>query len=51
MSIEDSKRHLDAKASQSHGKLSPFRELLDQLIDMFVRLDREAHLGVDSDLR
>ena len=51
MSIEDSKRLLDALALQSHGKLSPFREMLEQLIDMLVRLDREAYLGVDFDHR
>ena len=51
MSIEDYKRHLDAQALQSHGKLSPSRELLEQLIDMAVRLDREANLGVSTDHR
>ena len=51
MSIEDYKRHLDAQALQSHGKLSPVRELLEQLIDMVFRLDREAYLGVGADHR
>ena len=37
MSIEDYKRHLDAQALQSHGKLSPSRELMEQLFDMVVR--------------
>ena len=51
MSIEDYKRHLDAQALQSHGKLSPSRELLEQLIDMVFRLDREAYLGGGTDHR
>ena len=34
MSIEDYKRHLDARALQSPGKLSPSRNLLEQLIDI-----------------
>ena len=51
MSIEDYKRHLDAQALQSHGKLSPSRELLEQLIDMVFRLDREVYLGVGADHR
>ena len=37
MSIEDYKRRLDALALQSHGIVSPFRELLEQLFDMVVR--------------
>ena len=36
MSIEDYKRQLDAQTLQFHGKLSPFRELLEQLFDMVV---------------
>ena len=51
MSIEDYNRHLDARALQSNGKLSQSRELLEQLIDMVFRLDREAYLGVDTDHR
>ena len=51
MSIEDYKRDLDALALRSHGKLSPFTELLEQLIDMLVRLDHEAYIGVNSDYR
>ena len=31
---------------RSQGKVSPVRELLEQLIDMVVCLDREARLGV-----
>ena len=49
MSIDDYKCHLDAQALQSHGNLSPFRKLLEQLIHMVFRLDREAYLGVDDD--
>ena len=48
MSIEDYKRHLDAQALQSDGKLSPSRELLEQLIDMVFRLDREVYHGVGA---
>ena len=51
MSIEDYKCHLDAQALQSHGKLSPSRELLEQLIDMVFRLEREVYLGVGADHR
>ena len=51
MSIEDYNRHLDAQALQSHGKLSPSRELLEQLIDLVFRLDREVYLGVAADHR
>ena len=51
MSIDDYKRQLDAQALQSHGKLSPFRELLEQLFDMIVRLDRKAYLRVGSNHR
>ena len=46
MSIENYKRHRDAQEIQSDGKLSPIRELLEQLFEMVVRLDREASLGV-----
>ena len=49
MSIENFKRQLDAKELQSYGEHSPFREMLEQLIGMLVRLDREACLGVGYD--
>ena len=49
MIIEDYIRHLDADALRSHGKLSPSRELLEQLIDMVFRLEREAVLGMNYD--
>ncbi len=45
MSIEDYKRQRDAMEVPSHGNLSPVRELLQQLLDTVVRLDREASLG------
>ena len=32
--------------TRSQGKVSPVRELLEQLFDMVVRLDCEARLGV-----
>ena len=51
MSIEDYKRPLDAQALQFHGKLFPSRELLEQLIDIVFRLDREVYLGVGADHR
>lgn len=51
MNIEDYKRQLDAKELRSHGKLSPFRELLEQFIDMVFQLDREAYLVVGVDYR
>ena len=51
MSIEDFKRQLDVNELQSYGKHSPFREMLEQLIDTLVRLDREAYVGVGYDHR
>ena len=51
MSIEGYKRQLDAQALQSYGKLSPFRELLEQLFETVVRLDIEVYLRVGSDHR
>ena len=51
MSIEDFKRQLDANELQSYGKHSPFREMLEQLIETLVRLDREAYVGVGYDHR
>ena len=51
MSIENFKRQLDTKELQSYGKHSPFREMLEQLIDTLVRLDREAYVGVGNDHR
>ena len=45
MSIENFRRQLEAKELQPYGKHSPFREMLEQLIDTLVRLDREAWLG------
>ena len=45
MRIEDYKRQRDAMEVPSHGNLSPFREVLEQLLDTVVRLDREASLG------
>ena len=51
MSTENFNRQLDAKESQSYGKHSPFREMLEQLIDTLVRLDREAYVGVGNDHR
>ena len=38
MGAEDYKRKRDAIEMQSHGKISPIRELLEQLFDMVVRL-------------
>ena len=49
MCIEDYKRHIDAQALQSHGKLSPSKELLEKLFVIVVRLDREVYLGVGAD--
>ena len=51
MSIKDFKRQLDAKELQSYGKHSPAGEMLEQLIDTLVRLDREAYVGVGNDHR
>ena len=45
MSIEEYNRQRDAKEMQSQGKLSPIRELLEQLFDMVVRLDHEGRFG------
>ena len=45
MSIEDYNRQRDVKDIQSQGKLSPIRELLEQLFDMVVRLDHEGRFG------
>ncbi len=45
MNIEDYKRQRDAMKFPSQENLSPFKELLEQLFDMVVRLDREACLG------
>lgn len=42
MSKKVYKRRLDTQALQSHGNLSPSRELLEHSIDAQVRLDREA---------
>ena len=47
MSIDEYNRQRDAKGTQSQGKLSPIRELLEQLFDMAVRrLDHETSFGV-----
>ena len=46
MSAEDYNRQRDVIEMQSHGKISPIRQLLEQLFDMVVRLDREASFGV-----
>ena len=46
MSLEGYKHQRDAMDVPSQGNLSPFRELLEQLLDTVVRLDREASLGV-----
>ena len=45
MSIEDYNRQRDVKEVPSQGKLSPIRELLEQLFDMVVRLDHEGRFS------
>ena len=47
MSIEDYTRQREVMEMQSQGKVSKVGELLEQLYDMVVRLDREARLGVN----
>ncbi len=38
-------RQRDAMEVPSHGNLSPFKELFEQLLDSVVRLDRDPSLG------
>ncbi len=45
MNIEDYKRQRDAIEVLSQGNFFPFKELLDLLFVMVVRLDRETCLG------
>ncbi len=45
MSIKDYKRQRSAMEVPSQGNFSLFKELLEQLFDMVVRLGREASLG------
>lgn len=45
MSIEDYKWQRKVMEMQSQGKLSPFRELLEQWIDLVVYRDRKSNLG------
>ena len=51
MSIENFKRHLEAKELQSYGEYSPFREMLEQSKSTLVRLNRKAYLRVNYDHR
>ena len=51
MKLEDYNRQQNAMELRSYGKHSPFTEPLEHLIDMLVRLDREAYLGIGFDQR
>ena len=51
MNLEDSKRLHEALVIPSQGTGSPFRELLEKMFEVVIRLDRESVLGMNYDHR
>ena len=51
MNLEDYKRLHEALEIPSQGTGSPFRELLEKMFEVVIRLEREAVLGMNYDHR